>query len=109
MFKKGRRFFGRNKDIEMVRRYAADMPKYDVYIWWSEEDDCYIATLSEMDDCIAHGDTPKEAAEELEIAMGLRAKCDIELGQETPGPQRTSFMEKLIHHHLDDSSVPLEG
>ena len=32
------------------------MPKYEVIIWWSKEDNCYLAEAPEMPGCMADGE-----------------------------------------------------
>jgi predicted RNase H-like HicB family nuclease len=41
---------------------------YHIHIFWSDEDDCYVADLPELSFCSAFGDTPGEALAELERA-----------------------------------------
>lgn len=39
-----------------------------INIFWSDEDDCYVADLPDLSFCSAFGDTPGEALAELERA-----------------------------------------
>lgn len=45
------------------------MFKYSINLIWSEEDDCYVSTVSEFPGLSAFGDTPEEAVEEAKIAV----------------------------------------
>jgi len=45
--------------------------KYEIILWWEEEDDCYIAEVPELPGCMAHGDTEERALKEIKIAIGL--------------------------------------
>jgi len=44
------------------------MFKYSINLSWSDEDECYVATVPEFPGLSAFGDTPDEAAKEAEIA-----------------------------------------
>lgn len=43
------------------------MAKYEIIIFWSKEDNAFIAQMPELDGCIAHGETPDEALKEVNI------------------------------------------
>jgi predicted RNase H-like HicB family nuclease len=43
------------------------MTKYEVIIFWSKEDDAFIAEIPELKGCMAHGNTPDEALKEVYI------------------------------------------
>ena len=45
------------------------MFKYSINLTWSDEDNCYVATVSEFSGLSAFGDTPEEAVEEAKIAV----------------------------------------
>lgn len=42
---------------------------YRARVYWSNEDDCYIAEAMDLEHCAAHGDSPDDALSELRIAM----------------------------------------
>ena len=44
-------------------------PRYHINIFWSDDDACWIADVPDLKSCSAHGDTPAEAAVEVEIAV----------------------------------------
>ena len=44
------------------------MKDYHINIFYSEEDECYIADIPDLQYCSAFGKTPLEALQELEIA-----------------------------------------
>ena len=37
-----------------------NIPKYEIIIYWSKEDDCYLAEVPELAGCMADGKTLKE-------------------------------------------------
>jgi len=45
------------------------IPRYHINVFWSDEDDCWIADIPDRRSCSAHGETPHEAAAEVEVAM----------------------------------------
>ena len=47
------------------------MERYTVTIFWSEEDQAYIAVADELKGCSAWGETREEALQEVKIAIKL--------------------------------------
>lgn len=62
------------------------MFKYSINLAWSDEDDCYLATIPEFPGLITHGDTPEEAAAEAEIAAAGFIEIYEEDGDPIPEP-----------------------
>lgn len=69
------------------------MDKYEVIIYWSNEDNAYIAEAPELPGCMAHGDTHSKALANLKSAMNLWIQTAKEFGDPIPEPkgQRLSF------------------
>lgn len=44
------------------------MKDYHINVFYSEEDECYIADIPDLRFCSAFGSTPEEAVREVEIA-----------------------------------------
>lgn len=63
------------------------MFKYSINLTWSDEDDCYVATVSEFPGLSAFGDTPEEAIEEAKIAVEGFLKVYKEDGCPIPEPE----------------------
>ena len=63
------------------------VPRYEVDIFWSEEDDGYIANIPELRYCSAFGQTYEEALREARIAMDLYLSALREEGKEAPKPR----------------------
>ncbi|MBM3327514.1 MAG: type II toxin-antitoxin system HicB family antitoxin [Calditrichaeota bacterium] len=63
------------------------MKDYWINIFFSEEDDCYIADIPDLEYCSAHGRTPEEAVAEVEIAKQAWLECAREDGKEIPEPK----------------------
>ena len=61
--------------------------RYHINLFWSAEDDCWIADVPDLRPCSAHGDTPAEATAEAEIAIELWLETAKELGLPIPEPR----------------------
>ena len=48
--------------------------KYEIDIYWSDEDDAYIANVPELRFCSAWGSTYEEALREVQVAMELHLR-----------------------------------
>lgn len=55
-------------------------------IQWSDEDESFVATVPELPDLSAFGETPEEAAKEIREAKKLYLEVLAEDGEETPEP-----------------------
>lgn len=44
------------------------MKDYHINVFYSEEDECYIADIPDLRFCSAHGETPEEALREVLVA-----------------------------------------
>jgi antitoxin HicB len=64
----------RNKSEPRSRRFAGDARQYPAVIAWSNEDDCFVASVPLLPGCMSHGDTAEAAAHNiLEAAEGWLA------------------------------------
>ena len=63
------------------------MSKYEVILYWSEEDDAYIAEVPELAGCMADGATYKEALENVEVVIQEWIETARELGRPIPEPR----------------------
>ena len=61
--------------------------RYNINLFWSNEDACWIADVPDLRPCSAHGDTPTEALSEVEIAMELWLDGARENGFPIPEPR----------------------
>lgn len=60
--------------------------KYRIIVFYSEEDQGYIAKIPELPGCSAFGESPEEAIKEVKVAAGLWIKAAREWGREIPQP-----------------------
>ncbi|PWJ55063.1 putative RNase H-like HicB family nuclease [Dyadobacter jejuensis] len=63
------------------------MSKYEVRIYWSNEDDCFIAEVPELKSIMTHGDTQNEALQNAQEVIQLWLEVAKEEGQEIPEPK----------------------
>lgn len=53
---------------------------------WSDEDNCYIASVAELKGCMSQGDTIMEATEMIQDALKSYIACSLQYGDEIPEP-----------------------
>lgn len=63
------------------------MPKYEVIIYWSDEDQAFIAEVPELPGCAADGPTYKEALANVEVVIQEWIETAKELGRPIPKPK----------------------
>jgi predicted RNase H-like HicB family nuclease len=63
------------------------MYKYAMEIFYSEEDEGYIAIVPELPGCSAFGSTEEEALEEVKVAIELWLETAEKGGREIPEPR----------------------
>jgi predicted RNase H-like HicB family nuclease len=63
------------------------MYKYEIIIYWSKEDNFYIAEVPELPGCISHGITEIEAIKNINEAQKLWIDTAIEFGDPIPEPK----------------------
>ena len=68
------------------------MHKYEIIIYWSSEDDAYVAEVPELPGCMAHGDTQKTALENIGQAVELWLATAREFGDPIPEPKGERLM-----------------
>ena len=63
------------------------MIKYEIIIYWSEDDDAFVAEVPELPGCMADGATYKEALANVEVIIQEWIDTARELGQPIPVPK----------------------
>ena len=63
------------------------MSKYEIIIYWSNEDNSFIAEIPELAGCMADGKTYSEALKNAEIIIDEWLETARSLGREIPIPQ----------------------
>ena len=62
------------------------MSKYEIIIYWSDDDGAYIAEVPELPGCMADGATYQEALANAEIIINEWIATATELGRTIPEP-----------------------
>jgi predicted RNase H-like HicB family nuclease len=63
------------------------MLHYQINIYWSQEDEAYLAEVPELPGCMADGETYRSALENVQVIMQEWIDTARELGREIPIPQ----------------------
>jgi predicted RNase H-like HicB family nuclease len=63
------------------------MLKYEIILYWSNEDQRYIAEVPELAGCAADGETYREALANVEVVMREWIETAQELGRPVPEPK----------------------
>ncbi len=63
------------------------MADYHINVFWSEEDDCYVADIPDLAFCSAFGETPEEALHQVLIAKKAWLESARERGDHIPEPR----------------------
>jgi predicted RNase H-like HicB family nuclease len=61
--------------------------RYEVIIYWSEEDNAFVAEVPELPGCMADGATYAEAVANVEVIIDEWMETARELGREIPEPK----------------------
>ena len=62
-------------------------PKYEVIIYWSQEDEAFLAEVPELSGCMADGSSYAEAIANVEVIIQEWIETAKELGREIPEPR----------------------
>jgi len=62
------------------------MYKYEIIIYWSEEDQVFVADVPEIPGCMAHGETQGDAMANANDAIALWIETAREFGDPVPEP-----------------------
>jgi len=63
------------------------MSKYEVIIYWSDEDKAYIAEVPELPGCVSDGSTYQEALSHVEVIIQEWIETAKESGRPIPKPK----------------------
>jgi len=63
------------------------MYKYEIIIYWSDEDQSYIAEIPELPGCMADGETYQEAVNNAQVIISEWLETAENLGRQIPKPK----------------------
>lgn len=75
---------------------------YPIVVFWSPEDDEWIADVPDLQHCSASGATPEEAIREALIGRALWLEVAREDDLELPDPLRSPFLPEIARQMLTD-------
>ena len=61
--------------------------RYHINLFWSDEDQCWIADVPDLTYCSAHGASPEEALCEVQVAMAAWLEAQAAEGLSAPAPR----------------------
>ena len=61
--------------------------RYEIIIYWSDEDEAFIAEVPELPGCMADGETYYEALSNVEVIIKEWIETAQELGRSIPQPK----------------------
>ena len=61
--------------------------RYEVIIYWSNDDSAFVAEVPELPGCIAHGDTQNKALKSANDVVALWLNTAQETGRDVPEPK----------------------
>jgi predicted RNase H-like HicB family nuclease len=63
------------------------MDRYEIIIYWSDEDQAYVAEVPELPGCSAHGNTYESALSNAKQAIALWIETAKEFNDPIPAPK----------------------
>ena len=68
------------------------MLRYEIIIYWSNEDEVFVAEAPELPGCMAHGDSEEAALKNIKEAVQLWIDTAQEFGDPIPEPKGRRLM-----------------
>jgi predicted RNase H-like HicB family nuclease len=63
------------------------MYRYEIILYWSAEDEAFIAEVPELPGCMAHGESQDDALRHVQDAMAAWIEVAQEIGRSIPEPR----------------------
>ena len=63
------------------------MSKYEIIIYWSADDDAYVAEVPELPGCMSDGNTYQEALANAEVIIAEWLETANDIGRPIPEPK----------------------
>ena len=67
---------------------TVESAKYEIVIFWENEDEVFVADVPDLPGCMAHGKTRLEAVENVKDAIDLWLETARDYGDEIPQPRQ---------------------
>jgi predicted RNase H-like HicB family nuclease len=72
--------------------FGVTMDRYEIIIYWSDDDEAFVAEVPELPGCMAHGPTQEDALAQAKEAMSLWVETAEADGQPVPAPKGRRLM-----------------
>ena len=76
------------------------MHKYEIILYWSNEDDLFVADTPELPGCMAHGDSHEDSLDHAQVAIDLWLEASREIGSPIPQPRGELVPPQLSRQDL---------
>ena len=63
------------------------MYRYEIIVYWSEQDKAFIAEVPELPGCMADGSTYEEVMKNVQVVIREWIETAMQLGREIPEPK----------------------
>lgn len=63
------------------------MHRYEIILYWSNEDEIFVAEVPELPGCVAHGDSQQDALANINDAIELWIDTATKFGDAIPEPK----------------------
>jgi predicted RNase H-like HicB family nuclease len=63
------------------------MSKYEIIIYWSQDDEAFVAEVPELPGCMADGKTHKDALKNVETVISQWVETAKSMGRNIPQPK----------------------
>jgi predicted RNase H-like HicB family nuclease len=84
------------------------MYKYALEIFYSEDDEGYVAIVPELPGCSAFGKSEEQALQEVKTAIDLWISTAMDLGREIPRPRGSEVLRDLLAKYSHRHSASCE-
>jgi predicted RNase H-like HicB family nuclease len=81
------------------------MNKYAIAIFYSDEDEGYIAVVPELPGCSAFGETEESALKEVKIAIELWLETAQKEGRAIPQPRGKDFLNAFYQNTVETTTL----
>lgn len=75
----------------VIKRHSQNIPAYPVEINYNKDEKSFIAKIPDLQYCIASGDTPEMALEELQISLKSTINEAKDKGEPLPKPSKFTY------------------
>jgi len=82
--------------------------KYAIEIFYSEDDEGYIAVVPELAGCSAYGESEEQALQEIKTAIDLWLSTARDMGREIPKPQGREVLRDLLEERSRQNATSCE-